>query len=76
MTTLHAGPSEVGTHTRHHPAKRESKLRKSYTDPDGYLCAGEEAGAASQKCAYRRYRTGVVGYYREQRGRQSICAVE
>ena len=31
MTTLHAGPSEVGTHAQHHPAKPESKLRKSYT---------------------------------------------
>ena len=32
MTTLHAGPSEVGTRARHHPAKRESKLSKRYTE--------------------------------------------
>ena len=37
MTTLHASPNEVGTHAQHHPAKRESKLRESYTD---LFCAG------------------------------------
>jgi hypothetical protein len=26
-------PSEAGPHAQHHPAKRESKLGKSYTDP-------------------------------------------
>jgi len=33
MTTLRIRPGEVGPHAQHHPAKRESKLRKSHTDP-------------------------------------------
>jgi hypothetical protein len=45
---LHAGSSEVGTHARHHPAKRETKLRKSFADPDffcsdlGFFCSEED----------------------------------
>ena len=42
MTTLHAGPSEVGTHARHRYAKRESKLGKSYTDPIYSLRMGHD----------------------------------
>ena len=48
MTTLRAGPSEVGTHARHHSAKQESKLRKSYTD---LFCAGPTRKLADESQA-------------------------
>lgn len=58
MTTLHAGPSEVGTHAQHHPAKRESKFRKSYTrfilrrsDPEtGRRKSGTVRRSDSRRC--------------------------
>ena len=42
MTTLHAGPSELGLHAQHHLANRASKLGKSYTYPIHSLRMGHE----------------------------------